>query len=167
MFQPFLEFKETYIDRLKSLHKNILVTQTYHRYTDPLSLVPKTAILVTDYDNRGLANIHLKAVLHDKYGAIVLLDNEKHLQQFLQLLQPGSPYKVFWSVVNNLNQMEERLKKKYSKNLMRYVAKTTDWHIARDENLTVSFQVTYGELYIIIRRKTQTIRVKFDEIEKS
>ena len=167
MFQPFLEFKELYIDRLKSLNKKILVTQSYRRYVDDLSEVPKTGILVTDYDNRGLANIHLKAVSHDKYGAIVLLDADKHLQQFLQLLQPGSHYKVFWSVVNNLKEMEERLKKKYSKHLMRYVAKTTDWHIARDENLIVSFQVTYGELYIIIRRKTQTIRVKFDEIEKS
>ena len=167
MFQPFLEFKELYIDRLKSLNKKILVTQSYRRYVDDLSEVPKTRILVTDYDNRGLANIHLKAVSHDKYGAIVLLDADKHLQQFLQLLQPGSHYKVFWSVVNNLKEMEERLKKKYSKHLMRYVAKTTDWHIARDENLIVSFQVTYGELYIIIRRKTQTIRVKFDEIEKS
>ena len=167
MFQPFLEFKELYIDRLKSLNKKILVTQSYSRYVDDLSEVPKTRILVTDYDNRGLANIHLKAVSHDKYGAIVLLDSEKHLHQFLQLLQPGSHYKVFWSVVNNLKEMEERLKKKYSKHLMRYVAKTTDWHIARDENLIVSFQVTYGELYIIIRRKTQTIRVKFDEIEKS
>lgn len=167
MFQPFLEFKELYIERLKNLNKKILVTQSYNRYTDHLSVVSKTGILVTDYDNRGLANIHLKAVSHDKFGAIILLDSDKHVQQFTQLLQPGSAYKVFWSVVNNLKEMEDRLKKKFSKHLMRYVAKTTDWHIARDENLIISFQVTYGELYIIIRRKTQTIRVKFDEIEKS
>ena len=167
MFQPFLEFKELYIERLKNLNKKILVTQSYNRYTDHLSVVPKTGILVTDYDNRGLANIHLKAVSHDKFGGIILLDSDKHVHQFTQLLQPGSAYKVFWSVVNNLKEMEDRLKKKFSKHLMRFVAKTTDWHIARDENLIISFQVTYGELYIIIRRKTQTIRVKFDEIEKS
>ena len=167
MFQPFLGFKEVYIERLKNLNKKILVTQSYNRYTDHLSVVSKTGILVTDYDNRGLANIHLKAVSHDKFGAIILLDSDKHVHQFTQLLQPGSAYKVFWSVVNNLKEMEDRLKKKFSKHLMRYVAKTTDWHIARDENLIISFQVTYGELYIIIRRKTQTIRVKFDEIEKS
>lgn len=167
MFQPFLEFKELYINRLISLDKKILVTQSYTRYNDQLSAVPKSGILVTDYDNRGLANIHLKAVNHDKLGAIVLLDNDNHKQRLTQLLQPGSPYKVFWSVVNNLSDMEQRLKKKYSKNLLRYVAKTTDWRIARDENLSVSFQVTYGELYIIIKRKSQTIRVKFDEIETS
>ena len=167
MFQPFLEFKELYIERLICLNKKILVTQSYNRYVDNLSEVSKTGILVTDYDNRGLANIHLKAVSHDKFGAIVLLDNDKHRQQLLQLLQPVSQYKVFWSVVNNLSDMEQRLKKKYSKHLMRYVAKTTDWHIARDESLAVSFQVTYGELYIIIKRKSQTIRVKFEEIETS
>ena len=167
MFQPFLEFKECYIERLKSLNKKIVVTQSYPRFTDHLSLHPKTGILVTDYDNPGLANIHLKAVSHDKYGAIILLDKETHLHQFLQILQPASPYQVFWSVVYNLSAMEGRLKKKYSKHLMRYVAKTTDWHIARDESLAVSFQVTYGELYIIIKRKSQTIRVKFEEIETS
>ena len=167
MFQPFLEFKECYIERLKSLNKKIVVTQSYPRFTDHLSIHPKTGILVTDYDNQGLANIHLKAVSHDKYGAIILLDKETHLHQFLQILQPASPYQVFWSVVYNLSAMEGRLKKKYSKHLMRYVAKTTNWQIARDESLAVSFQVTYGELYIIIKRKSQTIRVKFEEIETS
>ena len=167
MFQPFLEFKELYIDRLINLDKKILVTQSYNRYVDNLSEVSKTGILVTDYDNRGLANIHLKAISHDKYGAIILLDNDKYRKQLTQLLQPASHYKVFWSVVNNLGDMEQRLKKKYSKHLMRYVSKTTDWHIARDESLAVSFQVTYGELYIIIKRKSQIIRVKFEEIETS
>lgn len=47
--------------------------------------------------------------------------------------------------------MEARLKKRFSNNIVRYVGKNTAWRIGRDENIIVDYQVTFGELYILIK----------------
>ena len=167
MFQPFLEFKEEYIQRLVSLNKKFLVSQTYNRYLDHFTEKQQTGILLTDYDNLGLASMHLKAIRADRYAAIIHLQNEKHRCKLQEMLKAGSLYKVFWSVVNNVNELERRLDGRYSKNIARYIGKNTSWHVGRDENIVVSYQVTYGELYAVINRKNQSMRVKFEEIEKA
>lgn len=167
MFQPFVPFKEIYVERLIGINKKLLVSQTYNRYMDPFAEEEKTGILLTDYDDPGLAKIHLKAVSHDKYASIISLEEEKHKQKLLEMLKPESKYKVFWCMVPDVEKMEERLNHRFSNNIARYINKNTGWHIGKDERIIPRFQVTYGELYIVIRRGTHSIRVKFEEIEKS
>ena len=167
MFQPFLDYKDVYVERLITLNKTILVSQTYKRYSADFADQRKTGILLTDYDNMGLAKIHLKAISHDRYAAIISLENDHHKRKLLAMLKPESPYRVFWSVVNNVTQMEERLKRRFSNNIASYISKNTSWHVGKSETIVAGFQVTYGELYIIVRRGSQSIRVKFEEIEKS
>src|SRR4051794_38485992 len=62
MFQPFVEFKPQYIGKLKQLKKTFLVTQTYNRAYDHFATEHKINILVTDYDDIGLAKGHLAAL---------------------------------------------------------------------------------------------------------
>ncbi len=53
------------------MKKFYLVSQTYTRGFDHFTEEHKADILVTDYDDPGLAKIHFNAVPHDKYAAII------------------------------------------------------------------------------------------------
>ena len=167
MLQPFEKFDVNYITRLIEMKKIYLVSQTYNRALDHFAAVPKTDILLTDYDDAGLAKIHLNAIKHDKYASIIDLTNEKHKEKIKSMLAPASTYVLYWNVVRDVKQMQERLNNRYKDNMRRYIAKSTNWRIGADERITPSFEVTFGELFITMKRGSQTLRVKFDEIEKA
>jgi hypothetical protein len=106
-------------------------------------------------------------VKHDKYAAIIDLANGTHEEKIRSMLHPGSKYALYWSIVKDVDELQKRLDYKYKDNIRRYILKNTNWRVGGDEKIRPSFQVTFGELYIIIKRGAQTIRVKFDEIEKA
>lgn len=167
MLQPFEKFDPSYIVRLVAMKKIYLVSQTYSRAFNHCADVFKIDILLTDYDDPGLAKIHLNAVKHDKYSAMIDLTNEKHKEKIKSMLKPASNYALYWCVVKDLKQMQERLNHRYKDNMRRYIAKATNWRIGADEKITASFEVTFGELFITLKRGSQTLRVKFEEIEKA
>lgn len=167
MFQPFEKFQANYINRLIELKKVYLVSQTYTRVRDLFSEEDKTDILVSDYDDIGLAKIHLNAVSHDKYASIINLTNEEHMKKLNQMLDPDSKYVIYWSVVKDLKKMEEAINSKYTENMRRYLQYQTNLKIGRGETLIPLFQVVFGELFIILKRGSQTLRIKFEEIERA
>lgn len=167
MLQPFELFKPAYLQRLITLKKIYVVTQSYAEGVDRLADVPKTAILLTDYDDIGLANIHKAAVKQDKYAAVLHLNNEKHLQKLNEMLLAESPYTMYWSVVKDKASLMKRLNLKYKDHMRRYVMNNTNWRIGGEEQLNPQLSVIFGELFLFLKRGAQELRVKFSEIEKS
>ena len=167
MLQPFEKFLYSYTERLITLKKVYLVSQSYPRGYDHLADVQKVNLLLTDYDDLGLAKIHLNAVKHDKYAALIDLTNEKHREKIKSMLEPSSNYELFWSVVRDIKQMQERLNNRYKDNMRRYIDKATSWRIGADEIIKPRFEVTFGEVFITLKRGNQSLRVKFEEIEKA
>ena len=167
MIQPFLEMLPIYIERFVPIEKYYLVSQHYDRTFDHFSDDQKTGILITAYSDLVEAKIHHSAISNDKYGAIINLKLPEHYKKIMSMLEPDSKYAVFWAVVNSAKKLDERLDNRYKANIVRYINKHTNWRIGRDEKLIARFEVTFGELYVNVKRGSQTIRVKFDEIEKS
>ena len=166
MFQPFELFRPEYINRIIRMDKNYLVSQTYHRAFDHFEET-KTDILLTDYDQLGLAQIHLSAVKHDKYASIIDLNNAKHKSKLLEMFRADSGYRLYWAIVKSADEIKKRMNLKYTDNIRRYIMKQTTWRISANEAIRPSLQVIYGELFIILKRGSQTLRVKFEEIEKA
>jgi hypothetical protein len=166
MFQPFELFKPEYINRLIKMDKIYLVSQSYDKAFDHFEAT-KTDILLTDYDQLGLAQIHLSAVKHDKYASIINLTNPKHKLKLLQMFHAESGYRLYWAIVKSVDEVKKRLDLKYKDNIRRYIMKRTNWRIDASEAIKPSLQVIYGELFIILKRGSQTLRVKFEEIEKA
>jgi hypothetical protein len=167
MFQPFEQFKTIYVEKLIGLKKSYLVSQTYKRANDPFAEEDKIDILLTDYDNLGAANIHLNAVKHDKFSAILDLENPKHKAKLVEMLSPSSKYNLFWSVVRSSKELQQRINTKYKDNMRRYIERNTNWRIGRDTIIYPSAEVTFGELFIVLKYSGQTLRIKFEEIEKA
>ena len=166
MLQPFEEFKPVFIKKLADMKKRYLVAQGYKRASEPFTEEPKTGILLTDYDNPGGANIHLNAIKHDPYAAIIDLENPNHKSKLQEMLLPGSKYKVFWAVVKSKKELKDRIDKRYKESMRRYIEKNTRWRIGSGETIYPDVDVTFGELFITLRYGGQRIRIKFEEIEK-
>jgi hypothetical protein len=165
MLQPFELFKPMYIPKLRQLKKRYIVTQSYKRRSDHLADILKIDILLSDYDELGGAKIHVNAVKGDKYAAILDLENEKHLKKLNEMLAEGSEYRLYWAIVKSAKDLQERVNKVYRDNMKRYIQKHTNWRISGDTTLYPSVQISFGELFIILKYGNQTLRIKFEEIE--
>lgn len=167
MFQPFELFKPLYLKRLINLKKIYVVTQSYPAGLNNLKEVKKTGILLTDYDDIGLANIHKTAVKNDQYASVIHLTNPVHAKKLQEMLEADSPYVLYWSVVKDVENIKKRIDVKYKDHIRRYIEKNTTWRMCGEETIRPQLSVIFGELFIFLKRGAQELRVKFEVIEKS
>ena len=165
MLQPFVMFREVCLDRLILLKKIYLVSQTYERGNDHFEEVQKRSILLSDYDNLGQANMHLNAIKNDRYAAIIDLSKSAHLEK-LSTMMNGEQYKIYWAVIKSKEDIQKRLDTAYKTRLRKYIDAKTTWNISSGEKLTSQFEVTFGEIFLILKWRSQKVRLKFEEIER-
>jgi hypothetical protein len=104
-------------------------------------------------------------VKKDPYAAIIDLENPVHLQKIQEMLT-GSGYRIFFAVVHSAKELENLVNRKYKDKLKRYVDQQTDWRISRHAIVRPTIQLSFGELFIILKHGNQRVRIKFEEIEK-
>ena len=165
--QPFEDFRPAYLSRLIQLGRRYIVSQTYCRAQDPEydGCSSRVSLLFSDYAERGEAKLHLNAVKTDRYAAIIDLHNEAHLKKIREMLEAGSGYRIFFAVVRSAAALERLINKKYKDRLKQYVDKHTNWRISSDAVVKPAIQLSFGEIYIILKHGNQQIRIKFEEIE--
>ena len=166
MLQPFEIFKPVYLEKLIRLKKIYLVSQSYARGFNHFAEAHKIDILVSDYDDLQYAKIHYQAIKHDKYASIIYLENDTHKSKFKEMIT-GEKYQVYWAIVTSKDALQKTLDFRYKDNIKRYIQKFTTWRIGSDTTITPKFEVTYGEIYLVIRHSSQTLRIKFEDIEKA
>lgn len=168
MLQPFEDFKPTYISRLLKLDRRWLVSQTYRRVQegnrDPADM--RINLLFSDYVELGEAKLHVNAVKKDPYAAIIDLKNPAHLKKIQEMLMAGSRYRIYFAVVRSAKELENLVNKKYKDKLKQYVDKQTNWRISHDAIVKPTIQLSFGELFIILKHGSQHIRIKFEDIEQ-
>ena len=168
MLQPFEEFRPGYLPRLIQLGRRYLVSQTYYRVremeTDPAC--SRVNLLFSDYMELGEAKLHVNAVKKDRYAAIIDLENRVHLKKMQDMLMAGSGYRMFFAVVRSAKELENLVNRKYKDKLRKYVDKQTDWRISHDAIVKPMIQLSFGELFVILKHRNQHIRIKFEEIEQ-
>jgi hypothetical protein len=168
LLQPFEDFHTRYVDRLLQLGRRYLVSQTYFRAQaadeDPFG--SRINLLLSDYAEPGEAKLHLNAVRTDRYAAIIDLGKTTHLNKIKEMAAPGSGYRLFIAIVRHAKELESRINRDYRNKFKQYVDNHTNWRISHDAVVTPSVQLSFGELYIILKHGSQRIRIKFSEIEQ-
>ncbi len=169
LLQPFEEFKPKYISRLIQMGRRYLVSQSYSRTSlqDPDSFNSRISLLFSDYVEAGEARLHFNAVKKDRYAAIIDLQKPVHLDKIREMLLEGSGYQIFFAVVRSAKDLESQINRKYKEKLKQYVEKQTNWRISRDAIVKPTIQLSFGELFIILKHGNQHIRIKFEEIENA
>jgi len=166
MLQPFERFQAGYIDRLIGLGKRYIISQTYTRARGHFD-GQEMPILFSDYDDAGQAKIHYKAVIGDRFASLIQLTNPRHRAQVEKMLKPGSRYHVYWNTVKSAAALKRKIDQEYSAHIRRYIFNNTSWRIDAHQTVRPSLEVTFGELFMILRWSGQTLRVKFAEIESA
>lgn len=166
MLQPFYSFRPQFIDRLIELNNVYLVSQTYKR-GESEKTAGKTCILVTSYNDLGLAKIHLNAIKKDKYAAILDLNRSEHKSKLIEILEKNSNYYVYWAVIRSQEELQLQLNRKYKDNIRRYIQNRTDLRIGRETTLKPILQLRFGELLITLKFRSRELQIKFEDIEKS
>jgi hypothetical protein len=168
MLQPFEQFRPIYLPRLIQLGRRYLVSQTYYRVRemekDPACC--PVNLLFSDYMELGEAKLHVNAVKKDRYAAIVDLENPSHLKKMEEMLEADSGYRLFFAVVRSAKELENLVNRKYKDKLRNYVEKQTDWRISHDAIVKPTIQLSFGELFVILKHRNQHIRIRFEEIER-
>jgi hypothetical protein len=168
MLQPFEQFRPVYLSRLIQLGRRYLVSQTYSRVRemeqDPACR--RVNLLFSDYMELGEAKLHVNAVKKDRYAAIIDLENPSHLKKMQEMLKTDSGYRLFFAVVRSAKELENLVNRKYKDKLRNYVEKQTDWRIFHDAIVRPTIQLSFGELFVILKHRNQHIRIKFEEIEQ-
>jgi len=147
------------------MKKVYLVSQTYRRGENRHEENSKISLLFTDYDDPGLAKIHLNALRGDKYAALVDLTKPEHKGKVLEMLSPKSSYRLYWNMVRSLKQIESRIDTAYRDNVRRYVSKRTQWQLRRDEGINTIVEVIFGEIFITLSNGKEKVRITFAELE--
>jgi len=167
MFQPFEKFHAQYIPGLIGLKKMYLVAQTYNRGFNHFNNEGKTNILLTDYEDLVEAQKHYNEIKGDKYAWIFELENEKHKEKLIEMVNINSKYALYWAIVKDAKEMMKKLNLKYKDNVRRYIASKTTLRIKANETLATSLQVSFGEIYLVIKANGKSIPVNFGDIEKA
>ena len=165
MLQPFERLLPMYVDKLEKLGRKYFVTQYYVRGTQHFSEVVRVPILVSAYDDMGLAKTHLNAVKADKFGAIIDMNRHAHKATLWAMVKGETRFVIYWAVVKDAADLATRINVNYRDKMRRYIEKNTNWRIGRDARLVPSVQLIFGELYINLRHGSQLLRIKFEDIE--
>lgn len=166
MFNPFIPFRYEYFERFEKAGTHYYVTQTHERARDHFVNEAYTPILITEYEDKGLAMGHLRAVKADRFGALIDTKNPKHREKLVGMMSADSAYRLYWSVVEDKEKVATRLNQKYKDAIRRYLQTNTDWRIAADERIKPKLEVIFGELFITIKHGSKQLRIKFEEIER-
>jgi hypothetical protein len=170
MLQPFEPLLPMYLLRFEKMQtaerKFYFVTQYYPRGINHFEEEERVPILVSVYEDPGLAKTHLNAIKADKYKSVMHLDNKEHHTQLWSMVRGQTKYVMFWAVVKDAKELEKRVTLKYKDHMKRYIDQHTNWRISKETTVRPSLELTFGELYINMRHGSQHLRIKFEDIEK-
>lgn len=161
MFNPFSRFEEKFIPTFRKVKKRFLVSQTFSRDKQ----ADKTCLMLTHYDDKGLAQIHFNAVSFDKFASIIDLEKDKHREKLLEMLNPQSNYIVYSSLTIDPKEVKKTADGLFKDKVQSFINKNTNWRISREYTVKPKLEITFGELYVVLKYGTQIMRVKLEEIE--
>lgn len=165
MLQPFIKLEQSFIDKLIELKKFYLVSQSYNRHHDHFKENYRPGILLSDYDDEGLAKIHLNAVSHDHFAAILDLRKPAHYNK-LQAMMQGDTYELYWCTVKSAAELRKKMEANYKGKIRIWVEQNSTWNIKASDQVLTQFEVRFGELFLILKWRTQRASLKFEEVER-
>ena len=165
-FIPFEKLTHSLISSFKKKGKRWLVSQTLKlNISDPV-LLSKTLILITHYEDKGLATVHHKAVLEDKYASVIDLERETHRKQIDSILSQDSKYILFSALIRNRERVEKQATEMYKEKYWRFIQQHSQSGVSPTKSLRPSLQLIFGELFVVLKYGSETLRTKLSEIEK-
>lgn len=170
MLQPFILLEQKHIDALEKAGRIFLVTQHYTRGANYLEKDDdKIDILITDYSNRGMADIHYNAKRGNpikatadtiemakllqpdkKWTSVIDLKNISHYQKLQDMLQ-GNKYRLYWAVTRDKVEIKKMIRSLYATEIYNYMVHCLKWPVKGSDKFDIKEGVVFGELIVHLR----------------
>lgn len=167
MFNPLVKFDVRLIERYRQRHWRYLVAQTYERGHDLFVHGDKKSIVLTHYTDTMKTKGHLSILKRDAGAQAFDLEDKTDRNKLTAMLQPDSQYVAYTEFVADVAGANANLNKLLGKNIKRWIARNTSWHISREETIYPNLEFLFGEFFVILKYARQERRVKLEEIEKA
>ncbi len=164
MFNPFIKFEERFIAQFRKIGHRYLVSQSFSRDNDLLQKPETVSLLFSNYNDKGLAQIHYNAMREDKYAAIIDLELEKHRDKIVAMVKDDR-YSMYSNTVTDVKAIKAAVDRMFAGKIRHYVQHKTNWRIGGSKTLQTTLEVTFGELFLVLKYGRETIRVTLREIE--
>jgi hypothetical protein len=165
-FIPFEKLTHALISSFRKKGKRWLVSQTLKLNINDPVLLSKTLILITHYEDKGLATVHHMAVLEDKYASVIDLEREIHRKQIDDILSQDSKYILFSALIRDRERVEKQATEMYKEQYWRFIQQHSQSGVSPTKSLRPSLQLIFGELFVVLKYGSETLRTKLSEIEK-
>ena len=165
-FIPFEKLTQSLITSFRKRGKRWLVSQTLKLNVSEPELLSKTLLLMTHYEDKGMAWVHHKAVIEDKYASVIDLEREVHRKQLHTILSWDSKYIVFSALIRNRERVEKQATEMYKEKYWRFIQQHSQAGISPTKSLRPSLQLIFGELFVVLKYGAETLRTKLSDIEK-
>ncbi|RYF86468.1 MAG: hypothetical protein EOO03_11765 [Chitinophagaceae bacterium] len=184
MLQPFILLEQKHLELLEKTGKVFLVTQRYHFGANHLQNDDdKIDLLVSDYPNRGLADIHYNAVrgnpikvskdIQDaaalltpdkEFSAVIDLRKGSHYQTLLRMLE-GDKYRLYWDFTLDKLKVRETIRVVYGARIYSYLTNELKLPIKGSDKVEIKEGVIFGELFVNLRWNSFKKRLPLLDIE--
>lgn len=164
--QLFEPFREEYIGGFLKQNIFYLVSQTYHAAEGQPGEEAGTPILLTQYPDEGYAAVHFNAVKKDRYASIIDLRKQKHINKLREMINPDSKYRVYLAAIRDSTSIKRHFEVHYKEKIRQYITQRTNWKIGTDEQIKPALELIFGELFVVLKRKQETIRIELKDLKR-
>lgn len=166
-FQPYPRLEEKHLPLFRKKGGRYFVSQSYERGKTRVLGNEKMPLVFTLYKDTYQAIVHKDAVKDDRYAAFIDMDKPAHLATVKAMLQPDARYEVFVSMVWNNEDTNRYIKQQYDRHVERYLNSQTSWRIPKAETVHVELKIIFGQPFLLITWRNNTLQVPFEDIEKA
>jgi hypothetical protein len=166
MFNPFEKMSADLLQALRSKGKRWLVSQSLDLDPAEMHTMGKIPLLLTHYEEAGMAGVHLKARADDKFACLIDLDRDTHRCQLGRILQSDSKYLVYSCLIRSRQRAERIAAELYKEKYHKYILQYSKSGVSPNKSLRPSIQLIFGEIFIVLKYGSETLRTKLSEIEK-
>jgi hypothetical protein len=163
MFNPFAVFEPRFLEAFKQKGVKAFVRQTYNRGRNLLEQEPAPSYLLIHFNDENKAREHFEAIQTDAGRQLYKVDEPADFRQLHTLLnQPQGQRFYTILTIPNVNQ---KAKKILDKKIRYYIDHKTGWHPRSYEEVSFSFEIIFGEIYVRLVYGPKHVKLKLDEFE--
>ncbi len=163
MINPFTLMESKFIPAFRARGKRYMVLQNF-TLEDHLFKKDKKYVLVSHYDDKGIALKHYELVQQQEVAQILDMEEEAERMELENMLNINSGY-ILYSVLTTNPDIVKKILDNLKYKIMKYVAAKPKWRISRNNTLVPKLKTIYGELQVEMNYSGQSITVPLKVIE--
>ena len=160
MFNPLHKFEIKYLDAFIKKGVIAFVKQSYQRgrkLSDPQA--PITWVLI-HFEKELAARQYFDVLKEDPARELLFIDQATDLKRIKEIIDSGNAFMML-----KIKDAEFRARKLLDKKLKAFIEYKLNWHPSRQDEVSFSLDVQFGEVYARLRFRSKEIKLKLADIE--